>query len=123
MDWTPIGEMSLLDIIIQAESRMNTEQLRLWEQIKIPPSKWQQFPHGDSGCGFWVVGLIGHKVIWFNDIEDGFNISRYRNHGVIDEYWCNQDELEWVVQYILNFIQQGYSATKRSPPTIGEYEP
>jgi hypothetical protein len=104
MDWTPIGESAICDKIIQAELRMNTEQSRLWGVLKITPIKWRQSPWGDAGQGFWVVGLIGEQVIWFNDIEDGFNISRYKTHGVIDEYWCNQDELEWAVQAISNAI-------------------
>lgn len=32
--------------------------------------------------------------LWFNDIEDGFNRSKYSDFGKIDEYWCNQDRLE-----------------------------
>ena len=26
---------------------------------------------------FWVVGLIGRTVIWYNDIEEGFNRSAF----------------------------------------------
>jgi hypothetical protein len=121
MDWTPIGETSIWDKIIRAESRMNVEQSRLWELLKITPSKWQQSPWGDAGGGFWAVGLIGNQVIWFNDIEDGFNISKYKSHGDIEEYWCNQDELEWAIQSILNAMQHGYSVIRCSPPIAGEY--
>lgn len=36
-----------------------------------------------------------NRVLWFNDIEEGFNVSRFEEAGLIpdDEYWCNQDEL------------------------------
>ena len=121
MDWTPISEAAIWDKIIQAELRMNAEQSRLWAVLKITPSKWQQSPWGDAGQGFWVVGLVGEQMIWFNDIEDGFNISRYKVHGVIEEYWCNQDELEWAVQAVLNAIEHGYSFSRSGPPVVGEY--
>lgn len=62
----------------------------------------QQSPYGDLGGGFWVVAIIGRFVAWFNDIEDGFNVSRYSKYGVIGEYWCNQDELEWAMQRVLH---------------------
>ena len=123
MDWTPISETAIWDKIIQAESRMNPEQSRLWELLKIMPSKWQQSPWGDLGGGFWVVGLIGGYVVWFNDIEDGFNISQFKSYGRIEGYWCNQDELECTVQSILSAIQYGYSFAKCSPPITGKYVP
>jgi hypothetical protein len=45
--------------------------------------------------------------VWFNDIEDGFNRSRFTTYGTIDEYWCNHDELEMTIQYILNALEHG----------------
>lgn len=72
---------------------MNASDRRLWEAISFTPEKWAQHPWGDKGDGFWVVAVIGRSVIWYNDIEEGFNISRYTKYGTIDEYWCNQDEL------------------------------
>lgn len=105
MDWQPITELEVWDKILQGESRMNPDQSRLWSAIKILPQKWQQTSYGTEGNGFWVVAILGELVLWFNDIEDGFNVSRYKNYGEIEEYWCNQDELEWAVQSLLNLIQ------------------
>lgn len=79
----------------------------LWEAIRIAPQKWQQNPYGDQSGGFWVVGLIGQTVVWYNDIEDGFNRSRFSTFGTIDDYWCNQDELEVTLQYLLSALEQG----------------
>lgn len=123
MNWTPISEAQLWDKILQAELRMDAVQSRLWEMLKVNPSKWQQSPWGDAGGGFWTVGLMGEHVVWFNDIEDGFNISKYKTHGRIEDYWCNQDELEEAVQSLLNALEHGYSFVRASPPIAGEYEP
>jgi hypothetical protein len=38
-------------------------------------------------------------VLWYNDIEDGFNVSRFVQWGEIpsDEYWCSQDPLQYAL--------------------------
>ncbi len=107
LEWQPIAEKALRERVAQGEARMSSLQLRLWETIRIEPTKWKQQPYGDPGAGFWVVAIIGSTVIWYNDIEEGFNRSRYSSYGTIDDYWCNQDELELTVQYLMNAIEQG----------------
>ncbi len=87
---------------------MSLPQRRLWEVIRIEPAKWEQVPHGTAGDGFWVVGIYGNTVIWFNDIENGFNRSKWSSLGRIDEYYCNQDQLELAVQYVMNEIIEGH---------------
>jgi len=107
IEWEPIAETALRARVAQGEARMSPPQRRLWDTIRIEPEKWQQHPYGDQGAGFWVVALIGRTVIWYNDIEEGFNRSRYTAHGTIDDYWCNQDELELTLQYLMNALEQG----------------
>jgi hypothetical protein len=63
-----------------------------WERIRIEPEKWQCSPWGDEGGGFWAVALLRGEVVWYNDIEDGFNTSPFTTRGVIAKYWCNQTE-------------------------------
>ena len=45
------------------------------------------------------MAVHADRVIWYNDIEDGFNVSRFEIQGRIpdDEYWCNQDPLRWAL--------------------------
>jgi hypothetical protein len=102
MSWHPTSEEDLWHELNSASSRMNPKQQRIWGAIRIIPRKWALSPWGDLGGGFWVVALLGERVVWFNDIEDGFNLSRFSSHGTIDEYWCNQDKLEWTIQGLLN---------------------
>lgn len=123
MDWAPISEAKLWDKIISAEGRMNPQLLRLWETIKILPEKWSEQTYGTVGGGFWVVAVIGNRVIWFNDIEDGFNCSSYVVAGKLAEYFCNQDELEIAVQHVLTIIETGRDAIARcSAPIAGEWQ-
>ena len=90
----------------------------------MTPQKWHENSYGELGGGFWVVAVVGVTVIWYNDIEDGFNRSTYTQFGTIDEYWCNQDELEHVVQQVIHAIETGQDhAPKCSPPISGTFEP
>ena len=77
---------------------MDAHEFRLWEAVRISPARWILHPWADDLDGFWVVGLIGESVIWYNEIEDGFNVSRYRVFGEIAEYWCDQAELVHVIR-------------------------
>ncbi len=86
---------------------MSQAQRCLWEAVRIEPEKWQQHPYGDQGEGFWVVALVGRTVIWYNDLEEGFNRSRYSSYGTIGDYWCNQDELELTMQYLMSALERG----------------
>ena len=114
--WQPISLKELLAEVNGALGRTNQQQRKLWDVISITPQKWQQDPYGKEGGGFWVVALLGTNVVWYNDIEDGFNSSRYSSYGTIDEYWCNQDELEWAVQAFLDPITTGQNAGSFGPP-------
>ena len=116
VDWRSISEAELHDEINAAWERMSMPQRRLWEVIRIEPEKWQQLPYGDQGGGFWAVAVIGRTVVWFNDIEDGFNRSRYSRWGEIEQYWCNQDDLEWTIQCLLDEIKDGYPSGGRCGP-------
>ena len=119
IEWVPIDETALRARVAQGEARMNAAQRRLWEAIRINPQKWPQHPYGDPGAGFWVVAIVGRTVIWYNDIEDGFNRSRYAEYGTIDDYWCNQDELEITMQYLVNALDRGADLVRLTQkPTI-----
>ncbi len=107
MNWKPMSEEQIWDALNVSRERMTIPQRRFWEAIRIAPQKWQQHPYGDEGGGFWVVAVMGSTVVWYNDIEEGFNRSKYSMYGEMGDYWCNQDELECVVQYLMNETETG----------------
>ncbi len=116
-EWEPISEVALRGRITQGEARMSPSQRHLWEAIRIEPEKWQQDPYGAGGKGFWVVAIVGRTVIWYNDIEEGFNRSNYSAYGQIEDYWCNHDELELTIQYLVHSLEQGTDLVRmRSKP-------
>ena len=117
VEWQPISKPALLKRMSQGTRAMSAPARRLWDAIKIEPEKWRQHPYGHAGGGFWVVAVVGRSVIWFNDIEEGFNRSVYTTYGTIDDYWCNQDELNVTIEYLANAIASGRDLTlMRAPP-------
>ncbi|TJZ53830.1 hypothetical protein FAZ15_17385 [Sphingobacterium olei] len=72
--------------------------LKFWEYIKIVPEKWKERTVDEEGGGFWVVAVLGKSVIYYNDIEEGYNLSTFTNYGKIDNYYCNQMELHEMIE-------------------------
>lgn len=118
VEWKPISKEALLQRIAQGEARMQSAELRFWKMMRIEPVKWRQDPYGTEGQGFWVVGLIGISVIWYNDIEDGFNRSKYTRHGEIQDYWCNQDELDIAMKYLVSAMDHDADLVGMETPVI-----
>lgn len=104
--WTPITRNELEESILRGELELQSELLNFWNLIKIEPQKWQEKENGEEGGGFWVVAIFGNEVIYYNDIEEGFNISTYDTFGQIKEYWCNQSELNWTIIELFNRIKK-----------------
>ena len=107
MTWEPISGEALLELIAKDLAEATAEERSLFSGAALSPAKWQLSPWGDLGGGFWVVALMDDRVLWYNDIEDGFNVSRFVTHGTIPtvEYWCNQDELRWALPALRGQVQ------------------
>jgi hypothetical protein len=114
--WEPLSEQSLIDMVEEAELFMTSGCQRFWNHIKINHQKWRLSPEGDLGGGFWVVALIGNTCIYYNDIEDGFNISSYTTFGQIGNYYCNQsDLLQCVASLHLDFLREIHNDAETTP--------
>jgi hypothetical protein len=116
--WVPITLNELHHTIANAETAMDAALQPIWQAIPVEPMKWKLHPWGDAGGGFWVVAIFGGHVLWFNDIEWGFNLSRYREWGTIGEYRCNEDELQDMMKDVRDILMTG-----RSPEASGHRSP
>jgi hypothetical protein len=91
--WKPISKDEIEAMIAEGVAEMEEGVRHFWEQICIPPVKWQHSPWGDLGGGFWVIAIMGQECMYYNDIEDGFNYSPYdMATGTIEKYLCNQSD-------------------------------
>lgn len=103
--WQPIKFESLNNLVLRTELELNEEILNFWNLIKIEPEKWSEKSYGNEGGGFWVVAICGRKVIWYNDIEEGFNISEYKTYNEIETYQCSQVELIWSITSLFELLK------------------
>jgi hypothetical protein len=96
MTWEPISIEELTAIIERDLAACTDEERAYFARVRFAPEKWSLPPWGDEGGGFWAVATDGDRVLWYNDIEDGFNVSRFLRRGEIprEEYWCNQSPLD-----------------------------
>jgi hypothetical protein len=93
--WKPADKSRILKDIYYCELMLSLQpsRLKFWEHIRIEPEKWIENTVGKQGGGFWVVGMIGKKVIYYNDIEEGYNLSSFINYGEVEHYYAGQAEL------------------------------
>lgn len=103
MAWTPLDRQQLSRRIAHGLATGDPDLRAHFARIACEPVKWQLHPWGDLGGGFWVVAVLGNRVIWFNDIEDGFQVSTFAEPGVIptDEYSGDQHELHLAMAILL----------------------
>ena len=105
--WTPITREELNNLILDCELDIEGDGLsNFWRFIKATPTKWKNEPMGDEVGGFWIVAIFGQRVIWYNDIEEGFNISFYTTAGVLDDYECSQSDLKSVLIALRNDLNR-----------------
>jgi hypothetical protein len=104
-NWKPVEKSWIENDLENQYWLLGESEQRFWGLIKVPPRKWQLSPLGDLGGGFFVVAIVGSQVLYFNDIEDGYNISTYSEFGVISEYFSNQNELHHSVNYLYSLVR------------------
>jgi hypothetical protein len=106
-EWTPITENEIDEKLNKTQLELTGDLLNFWQLILVEPQKWSEKEYGNEGNGFWVVAIAGKRVIWYNDIEEGFNISSYAKYGEIEEYLSHQDELKYVIMKLYKLIKFG----------------
>ena len=104
--WDPISLEELQKLIISDLPKMSKGQKELWHKISITPQKWQEDDYGELGGGFWVVAVWDNQAIWYNDIEEGFNISSFSIVGKLNEYGAEQDELQWTMKKLSDYFNK-----------------
>ena len=100
MAWTSLPRADLDSMIASGLAEYDDDVRAEWDRIRIEPEKWRCSPWGDAGGGFWAVAVDDDRVLWFNDIEEGFNWSWFGETGTIGEYLCNQSDFAEVLEQI-----------------------
>jgi hypothetical protein len=117
MDAQRFPEARLWDEINRAESRMTPQQERMWQVARVLPETWRLDARHAVRGDFWIVAVLGRTVVWYNDLEHGFNWSTWSRYGTIADYGSWQDDLEQAVQWLVNAVDSGQTLDPPSERT------
>jgi hypothetical protein len=95
-------------------SRCDAQQIATFQQYAVQPYLASIVRHGNIESVV-VVARRGNEVIYWEDVEEGFNASPIDAAGRILEHWCSQDEL--------GLALNGWIEGRRRPPGLGPAVP
>jgi hypothetical protein len=87
----------LIEIIEKEKLELDKKESEGWKKVEIVPKLWKV---RNKSYFMWVVGIKGNRVIFYNEIKEGFNISTYHLEGIINKYLCNKYSLRQIINYL-----------------------
>src|SRR5215831_17384581 len=94
--WRPATIPEVNEIIANDLKACDAEQLAAFDQYRVEPFSAPIVRYGQTESVV-VVARKGDQVIYWEDVEDGFNVSPISHHGQVLEHWCNQHELRFAL--------------------------
>jgi hypothetical protein len=92
MEWQPATIEIVKDIVRRDVERSNRQQVTAFREYSIDPYLAPIVRYGKPEQVV-IVARKGNDVIYWDDVEDGFCVSRLGSDGVVLDHCCNQDEL------------------------------
>jgi len=100
-EWSPISESELKELIQAQLLECSADQKVVFEKYRVPLQKAQIVRSGNVEEVF-VVAKKGSEVMYFEDVEEGFNFSPISERGEILKPGWNQDELKYALLHWLS---------------------
>ena len=104
-EWHPIEKEELEEIIREDLALCKPEQRAVFEKYRVPLRRAPIERYGKLEYVF-IVAQRGDEVMYFEDVEEGFNFSPVDSEGKILQHWCNQDELTFALWHWMGKPQQ-----------------
>jgi hypothetical protein len=92
MKWKPATIEAVRNIVRAELVNCDDKQVAAFEKYRVDPYSAPLVRYGKVETVV-VVARSGAEVIYWEDIEEGFNISPVAFDRRILEHWCNQDHL------------------------------
>lgn len=111
MDWQPATIEKVKTIVAEDLKDCDAEQIAVYKKHAVEPfvAPIERYGKMESVV---VVARNRNHVIYWEDVEYGFNVSPIAPDGRILEHWCNQEELK----YALNAWIEGRGLPGRFGP-------
>ena len=89
----PVKDIEQVNKLVAEDlSACDAQQVAAFQQYAVQPYLAPIIRYGKVEAVV-VVARRGDEVIFWEDVEEGFNVSPVSADGRIFEHWCNQDEL------------------------------
>jgi hypothetical protein len=95
--WEPISEVELSELLQHQLAECPPAVAAIFEAHRVPPYR-APIRRNDRLESVFIVAQRGPEVMYFEDVEEGFNFSPLSDAGEILEHWCNQDELKYALR-------------------------
>lgn len=92
MNWRRATIEEVKEIVKTDSAKFDDQQLGAFRKYSVEPCLVSIVRCGKLES-LVVVARKSDEVIYWEDVEEGFNISRVSPDGLILEHWCEQDEL------------------------------
>jgi len=113
MEWKPTTVEEVKNIVTADLANCDEEQLEIFRRYALEPYLAPILRYAEMGTVV-VVARKGEEVIYWEDVEEGFNVSPISEDGRILEHWCNQDEL----RHALNAWIDGRKRSTKLGPAV-----
>src|SRR5689334_18347056 len=99
MDWRPITADELEKLIAAQLTRCSPAETAKFERIRVP---FRAVPIRRSGNVEQVFVVAEHEgvVVYYEDVEEGFNLSQLDAQGFIASDDCQQWELRHAINHL-----------------------
>ena len=98
MEWHPATIEDVREIIKTDLASCDPQQRNIFQKFFVEPYFAPIYRY-DNLEQLVVVARKEDEVMYWEDIDGGFNISPTDSTGLILEHWCNQDELKHALTF------------------------
>lgn len=95
-EWRPATIDEVNELVAKDLTACDSEQLAAFDKYRVEAFFAPIVRYGNLESVV-VVARNGDQVIYYEDVDDGFNVSPISPDGRVLEHWCNQDELRFAL--------------------------
>lgn len=118
MEWKPPTVDEVKEILKADLKKCNSRQIAIYRQYSVEPHFAPIVRYGKAE-NVVVVAQKSDEVIYWEDVEEGFNISPVGPDGRVLEHWCNQDDLGIALNRLIQSCErrtENFGPAKRLKP-------
>lgn len=97
MHWETSTIDEVKQIIRRDLTKCTASQIEAFHRFAIEPYSAKLLRYGNVETAI-IIARKGDDAMYWEDVEEGFNISGLSSDGMILEHGCNQDELHTALQ-------------------------